>query len=530
MVRDMSLKYDKDVKVEIIGEETLVDRTVFEKLYDPLVHLVRNAFDHGIEPPEVRQQNGKPAQATITLRAYHKGHKTYLEIEDDGRGINLEAVRTKVINKGLFSAADAAKLSAERLYECLFMPGFSTATQVSELSGRGVGLDVVETQIKEIKGNVSIESVQQRGTKFLLRFPLTLTIAELLVFTLHNQTMAMAMHSVKSIVTVPIDQLISTSDLPVGLDPSIDQNAENTYFEWQGKKVPLYPRSVLLNHYPLHSNVREAIPAIPLPKLDDRVSLVIIGNADELAALRVDSILQTQELTIKPFGITVQSPDYLCGCTTLGDGSLIPVIDGKALLARSLTTPVQSTPVQIAKLPTESSSPPKHPILAMLAQKSNSQSTFHDDSTTSDEPDAFESTAHTTQTILVVDDSLTARQVLAFTLEKSGYEVLQAKDGREAVTQLKQNFDVIQAIFCDVEMPRMNGFEFLSHCQQEYGDTAPPIIMLTSRSGEKHRNLGQSLGASAYLTKPYLEQALINTLQKCINDKTKHQSTEATSV
>lgn len=475
MVRDLSAKYGKQVKMEVYGSDTLVDRTVFEKLYDPLVHLVRNAFDHGIEHPVVRSQLKKSSQATISLRAYGKSHQTYLEVSDDGCGISLERVRNKAIERGLYTTAEAAKLKPDQLYDCLFQPGFSTAAVVSELSGRGVGLDVVATQIKQLKGEIKVISTPNGGTTFVLRFPLSLNVAELMVFSVGNRTFAIAMDAVKTILSV------ATEDIAIG--------DETPFYQWQGQPVPLYSRSTLLNHYPLRGRrSRDSLPAIPLPK-DGKVPLIILGSGARTLALQIDNILQAQELTIKPFGAAIQPPAFLLGCTTLGDGSLIPVVDGQALISRHFDPRSESRP-----------GPPASPEARVAAAIPPTES----------EPPAEP------QTILVVDDSLTARQVLIFTLEKAGYQTLQAKDGRDAMEQLSQNFAEIQAVFCDVEMPRMNGFEFLSQCRQDHGEKAPPVIMLTSRSGDKHRETGKTLGASAYLTKPYLEQALLDTLTACL--------------
>ena len=225
MVRDMSTKFNKTVKMVVDGGDTLVDRTVFEKLYDPLVHLVRNAFDHGIETPGMRVRLNKPAEATISLRAYSKSHQTYLEISDDGRGISLDRVRQKAIEQGLYSTEEAAKLSSDQLYDCLFHPGFSTASAVSELSGRGVGLDVVATQLKQLKGAIKVISVPNRGTTFVLRFPLSLNVAELMVFSVGSRTFAIAMDTVKTILSV------ATEDITIG--------DETPFYRWQRQTNPL---------------------------------------------------------------------------------------------------------------------------------------------------------------------------------------------------------------------------------------------------------------------------------------------------
>jgi two-component system, chemotaxis family, sensor histidine kinase and response regulator PixL len=456
MIRDLSAQYKKQVAVKLSGTHTLMDKSVLEKLLDPMVHLVRNGFDHGIELPEVRVAQGKPAEATIEIRAYHRGNQTYIEVRDDGRGIDIETVRAKIVAQNMVSAEEAQALSRDRLYDYLFAPGFSTAAKVSELSGRGVGLDVVQEQIKTLKGSISLTSEPGKGTVFTLRLPLTLTIAKLLVFRVDSHLMAIPVDSLISIVTATADQ--------------IEIEEDKLFYCADQKRIAICPPSDFLAlHVPTRTSGEHLAP-IPLP-LEDKVPLLLIAHGHEGIAMQVDQILHEQELVIRPFGVAIKPPPHLYGCTILGDGSLVPVIDGQGLM--SGFKPIR--PIVLDHIPQIQ-----------------------------------------VPTILVVDDSLTVRQSLAFTLEKSGYRVLQARDGREGVALLQQELLEIQAVFCDVEMPRMNGFEFLSQCRQEFGAAAPPVIMLTSRGGDKHRQTAQELGASAYLTKPYLEQDLLKTLQNVL--------------
>jgi two-component system, chemotaxis family, sensor histidine kinase and response regulator PixL len=454
MVRDLSAQYQKQVVVKLSGTHTLMDKSVLEKLLDPMVHLVRNGFDHGIEMPEVRQAQKKPAQATIEIRAYHRGNQTYIEVRDDGRGVDIEVVRAKIVAQNMVSAAEAAELTRDRLYEYLFAPGFSTAAKVSELSGRGVGLDVVQEQIKNLKGTITLSSEPGKGTTFTLRLPLTLTIAKLLVFTVNSNLMAIPVDSLVSIVTASAEQ-IETED-------------GKRFYCGKGNRIPLCPQTDFLAIHAPSRTTGEQLQSIPLP-LEDKVPLLLIAHASKVVAMQVDQILHEQELVIKPFGNAVKTPSHLYGCTILGDGSLVPVLDGQGLM---------------------SGLKPISPI----------------------RPSQCSISAPHVPTILVVDDSLTVRQSMVFTLEKAGYRVLQARDGREGIAKLQQELD-IQAVFCDVEMPRMNGFEFLNQCRQEFAESAPPVIMLTSRGGDKHRQTAQELGASSYLIKPYLEQDLLKTLQ-----------------
>jgi chemotaxis family two-component system sensor histidine kinase/response regulator PixL len=465
MVRDLAGKKRKQVAVRLSGVNTLVDKAILEKLYDPLVHLVRNAFDHGIEPPETRQAQGKPSQGTIEIRAYHRGNQTYIEIRDDGQGINLEKVRQRAIALNLLPAAEAATVTKGQLFEYLFAPGFSTAAQVSDLSGRGVGLDAVRLQVRALKGSVTITSEPGEGTTFTLRLPLTLTIAKLLVFSANSNLMALPVDSLVAIITAP--------------ESEIQTLQGRQFYRWQGQMVPLYPHSQFAYYYPLARDKGDQLESTALPA--KKVPLLLVSGGSQVIALEIDQLLTEQELVIKPFGGAIAPPSYLYGCTILGDGRLVPVVDGPALVAQWLqpATPVGS----IAPTP---SSP--------MAPQSAS-------------------------TILVVDDSLTMRQTLSLTLQKKGYRVVQARDGREALDQLQQEPGV-RAVFCDIEMPQMNGFEFLSNCRRKYPSQSLPVIMLTSRSGEKHRQLAKQLGATDYLTKPYLEQELLKTLQNCLGQLT----------
>ncbi len=476
MLRDLATQHSKPVRLVQIGAATLVDKGTLAKLYDPLVHLVRNAFAHGIESPEQRLQQGKPAEGTITIRAYHRGNQTFVEVRDDGAGIDIEKIRAAVIAHSLLSASDAAVATPEELYPYLFAPSLSTAAVVSDLAGRGMGLSAVQAQVKELKGTITVTSEPGQGTKFVLRFPLTLTIAKLLIFSVDSYAMA-----------IPIDTLLAIVTAP---EADIQTLQGQQFYRYEGELVPLYPSSSFAQHYPLPRGLGEPSQAMALPK-DGKTPLLLIADGDRLMALEVDHILTEQELVIKPFSPVLTPPDYLYGCTILGDGSLVPVIDGSVLVARW-----------------------QHPHQTM-------------DQLSFGQEDQVANPARITNpaaaggveipTILVVDDSLTTRQNLTITLQKTGYHVIQAEDGREALAKLRQ-VPYIRAVFCDVEMPNMNGFEFLSHCRKHYPAAVLPVIFLTSRSSEKHRRIAQLLGVTHYLTKPYLEPVLLETLQDCLQE------------
>jgi two-component system, chemotaxis family, sensor histidine kinase and response regulator PixL len=518
MIRDMCVRYGKQVNVKLIGSDTLIDKYLSEKLLDPMVHLVRNAFDHGIEMPEDRQAAHKSTQAKIEIRAFHRGNQTYVEVKDDGRGIDGDRIRRKLVHLGWKTLEEAKKIPNHQLYDYLFAPGFSTAEQVTEVSGRGVGLDVVKEQVKLLKGSINIQSEIGKGTTFTLRFPLTMTVVDLLVFSIQNVRMA-----------VPVDSLIGIiSAAPTQIETLMGQ----AFYHDNGQSIPLYATDKLLQHYPILNNACDIFPAIPL-STEGKVSLLLITAATGTIALRVDHILQQQELTIKPFGLAIAPPDYLQGCTILGDGSVVPVLNGHALNVETKTNVPRSVILDESdsldqqlgeQEPTEQQPMSFREANQKLREElQNSQKLMQAELQAATTPEKDES-GYTqpfeprsviidAQSILVIDDSLVVRQALTFTLEQAGYRVLQARDGQDAIAQLRRDASV-RAIFCDIEMPRMNGFEFLKASRDMLGEFCPPTIMLTSRSSDKHREMARELGAINYLTKPYLEQTLLNLLEQ----------------
>ncbi|MBW4466679.1 MAG: hybrid sensor histidine kinase/response regulator [Pegethrix bostrychoides GSE-TBD4-15B] len=467
MVRDLAIAEGKQVTLDLRGSQTLVDKAILEKLYDPLVHLLRNAFDHGIESPELRQAIGKPAQGKITIQAWHRGNQTYLEVQDDGQGIDPEQIRAAVVEQGLMPTAEAETLSPQRLYDYLFSPGFSTAREVSSLSGRGMGLYAVQFQVNALKGVVTLDSKLGRGTTFTLRLPLTLMITKLLVFSIQGNLLA-----------IPVDMLEA---ITVAAQQQLQADQDQQFYRWQGRFVPIYPEALLLSY-----NYPRAMEALENQEMTSqreswqkptKFPLLLISHGEEVIALKVEQIVLEQDLMIKPFNDAVAPPIGLAGCTILADGRLAPVLDGPALIEKWLQFSQGESICSISAPPPEKLSTTSIP------------------------------------TVLVVDDSLTIRHALSTTLAKAGYPVLQAKDGWEAIAQLRLRSS-IAAVICDIEMPRMNGLEFLSRCRQQ-GMTCP-VIMLTYRSSEKYRQMAQQLGASAYLTKPYLDKELLRTLESCL--------------
>lgn len=482
ILRDLSTTYYKQVRLKLSGTSVLVDKGILEKLYDPLLHLLRNAFDHGIEAPEIRRQQGKPELGQIQIRAYHRGSQTVIEVQDDGQGLNFERIRQRLLDLDWLSVEQLAQTSKAHLTELIFEPGFSTASQVSELSGRGVGLDVVRLQLRSLKGTVTVTSSPEKGTTFTLKLPLTLTVANLLICLVGATALAFPADSIEEIVIPKIDQ--------------IQYSGSQRFLCWQEQIVPTYRLADLLDYAcPLPQISSKTLASVATPQNWQKPMLVLRFGI-QIFALEVERLVTEQELVIKSFSEAIAPPSFTYGCTILGDGSLIPVIDAALLLE-----------TVVGESPTRPSIALNNPNL----QKSSS--TFGDvqDSSIAKNP-AFVTTK--IPTILVVDDAVALRRTLALTLERAGFRVLQAPDGLEAIKQLQQS--AVELVVCDIEMPNMNGFEFLS-ARRQAPQSHIPIIMLTSRSNEKHRRLAMQLGASAYFTKPYIEQDFVKAIKDILS-------------
>jgi chemotaxis protein histidine kinase CheA/ActR/RegA family two-component response regulator len=451
-VRDLSISLGKDVDLVLEGRDTLIDKAILEELYDPLTHLVTNALMHGMEEPEVRTQVGKSAKGRIEVRAYHQGNQTLIAVSDDGRGLDAARIREKAIERGLITAEESQKMSDVELYPLIFMPGFSTASQVTEIAGRGVGLDVVQSHLTRMRGTITIDSRQGQGTTFTIRLPLTLSISRA-VLCMHNQSsVAIPLDGIEEMVEMPTDQLYTRD--------------EQTYVRWRDQELRFIPLIDLLPYYRvgLYGNER-----VPLTQ-STSASTVILRSGETYLAVQVDGFLEEQEIVIKQLRGPVQRPVGIAGATVLGNGKVLPIIDVLELIGIA-TGQTMLMPWANLPEPTASSTP---------SQK----------------------------TILIVDDSITVRELLSMTFMKVGYRVEQARDGQEAIEKLRSGLNC-DAVFCDVEMPRMDGFEFLAQVQKDRLLNHLPVAMLTSRSADKHRQTAFQLGAKGYFTKPYLEDELL---------------------
>ncbi|WP_434579145.1 chemotaxis protein CheA [Thermoanaerobacterium thermosaccharolyticum] len=303
MVRDLSRELNKKITLNMYGQDTEVDRTVIDEIGDPLVHLMRNSIDHGIETPEVRVKKGKPETGVINLKAYHEGNNVIIEVSDDGSGINFEKVKNKAYEKGMLSADEVEELSNEKLIKLLFEPGFSTSDTISDISGRGVGLDVVKNKIESLNGSIEVKTEVDKGTKFIIKLPLTLAIIQALLVMVGNEKYAFPLNSISEIVN----------------------KNKNEIHLVQGKEVVMY-RGKVIPLIRLHN-----ILDLKSNEDSDNFICVIIKKGDNLAACSVDELIGQQEIVIKPLGKYLSNVKIIAGATILGDGQVALIIDSNNL-------------------------------------------------------------------------------------------------------------------------------------------------------------------------------------------------------
>ncbi|MEM7555050.1 MAG: response regulator [Cyanobacteria bacterium P01_A01_bin.84] len=466
-VRDNAIKCGKQVELVIEGQDTLIDKMILEHLTNPLTHMLNNAIAHGIETPEKRTAKGKSPGGAIHVCALYQGNQTVISVKDDGAGIDPKKVKEKAINKGLLSKSEAKNMSDIDIYELLFEPGFSTKDQADDLAGRGVGMDVVRTEISEIRGTVSIDSTIDKGTDFTIRLPVTLSICKALSCVSERSKIAFPMDGVEDTLDVPVKNIIT------------DQDGKK-FISWRDTKLPFKPLKDLLTFNRLLS--RGSVYGGT--RDDDMVSVIVVRSANKMIALQVDQVLSEQEIVIKQFEAPAPKPFGVAGATVLGDGRIMAIADVLEILD----------------------------IFEGRTTKQNSVGLWEQNNNNINQ-EIIE--AKVDPTVLIVDDSITVRELLSLTFSKAGYRVEQARDGQEAWDKLRSGLPC-DIIFCDIEMPRCDGLELLSRIQDDENLDEIPIAMLTSRGADKHRQMAVELGASGYFTKPYLEEALLEAASRML--------------
>lgn len=463
-VRDIAHKCGKSARLIVEGRDTLIDKMLIEQLHDPLTHLINNAVTHGIETQEERIMAGKPAEGAIRLQAFYQGNQTVISVADDGAGIDPEQIRQKAIEKGLLRAEDAENLGVSQLYDFLFHAGFSTRAQADAFAGRGVGMDVVRTRLQELRGTIVIDSERGKGTTFTIRLPLTLSIAKALHCISNRARIAFPFDGVEDMFDIPKDQIVADAE-------------GNQAIQWRDMMLPVRALSDLLKYN--RTIGRSSVYAGTSD--DDMTALVILRSAGEYLAVDVDRVEGEMDIVIKQLEGPVPKPTGIAGATVLSDGQVMPIADVLELIDLSKGRTRQGAAAlweeEIIEAPPEVS--------------------------------------HSEALVLIVDDSITVRELLSMSFAKAGYRVEQARDGQEAWEKLRSGLPC-DLIFCDIEMPRMTGLELLEKLQTDDELKQLPMAMLTSRGADKHRQLAANLGAKGYFTKPYLEEALLEAANRLL--------------
>jgi len=484
-LREMCLQFGKKVRLEVSGANTLIDRNILEALNDPLMHLLRNAFDHGIEDPQTRLSHGKAEEGVIKIQAFHRGNRTFITIQDDGQGIPIEKIRAKAIAMGLDPALLRAA-SEEELVSLIFEPGFSTTEQVTSLSGRGVGMDVVRDNLKQIRGDIKLDTKAGLGTTFTISLPFTMSIVRVLIVESNDMLLAFPSDVIGEMLKLEPENVIQTGGTEM--------------LNVQGSLIPL----VVLSRWLKFRGARQPYRLETPPSISEPTVLLVEYNS-QVFGIQIDACWGEQETAVRQINSSIPLPSGFSNCIILGDGRVVPLVNVPELLHW-----IASAEAADPLMPLDSQAPDTYLTWTEFNRLLPGGAV-----PTEQQP-----------TILVIDDSINVRRFLALTLEKAGYRVEQAKDGQEAVEKLRAGLQV-NAVVCDIEMPRLDGYGFLAKVKSDPQFEHLPVTMLTSRTSAKHRQLALSLGAIAYFSKPYNEQTLLATLAQHIHDSSQLSASAA---
>jgi len=446
MVRQVSDEVGKKVELQLINIDGEMDRSVMEQMLAPLEHMIRNSIDHGIESAADRLAAGKPETGVISVGLAREAGDILLLLSDDGRGLNVEAIRHRAIEQGLIP--EDSPLGDQDVIEFIFQPGFSTSNKVTQVSGRGVGMDVVNSQVRELGGSVQVVTDPGKGTRFIVRLPFTVSVNRALMIEMGNDLYALSLSSVDGVVRVSPVELEYYYLYP------------EARLEYAGEYYEVLYLDSLLHHR-------------STPKLDmesQSVFLILVHTETRHFAIQVDGLAGSMEIVVKSLGIQLSKVPGLTGATVMGDGRVVVILDLLALLRSRLMTTSVADREEIGE--PETSSP--------------------------------------VATVMVVDDSVTVRKVTSRFLLREGFSVITARDGLEAMTLLQEHRPDLMLL--DIEMPRMDGFEVARRVKGSSELKQIPIIMITSRSGKKHRDRAFSLGVEHYMGKPYQEQELLKAM------------------
>ncbi|EAL3913212.1 response regulator [Campylobacter upsaliensis] len=450
VVRDLSRELGKQIELEITGEETELDKSIVEEIGDPIMHMIRNSCDHGVEDPATRKANGKPERGVVQLKAYNEGNHIVVEISDDGKGLDAAGLKMKALEKNLITEKEAEQMTDKEAFALIFKPGFSTAAKVTNVSGRGVGMDVVKTNIEKLNGVIEIDSELGKGSTFKLKIPLTLAIIQSLLVGTQEEFYAIPLASVLETVRVPIDNIYTI----------------------EGKNV-LRLREEVLSLVRLSDvfGVKQVLES------GDQTYVVIIGVAESKLGIIVDTLVGQEEIVIKSMGDYLQNIQGIAGATIRGDGRVTLIIDVGAMMdmAKEIKVDIKAQLESSVKKPKEQPSDYK---------------------------------------VLIVDDSKMDRTLMQKALEPLGISLLEATNGVEALNIVKSGEHEIDAMLIDIEMPRMDGYTLAGEIRKYSKYRNLPLIAVTSRTSKTDRLRGVEVGMTEYITKPYSPEYLENVVRK----------------
>ena len=453
VVRDIGRDLNKQIDLIISGEETELDKSIVEEIGDPLTHIIRNSCDHGIEDPATRKAAGKPEKGTIELKAYNEGNHIVIEIIDDGKGIDADAIRIKAVERGIISENEADTMSNKEIYSIIFRPGFSMAAKVTNISGRGVGMDVVKTNVEKLHGVIDIDSEIGKGTTLKLKIPLTLAIIQSLLVGTQEEIYAIPLANVNETVRVPVDNIYTI----------------------EGKNV-LRLRDEVLSLVRLSDlfGVKQVLES------GDQTYVVVISVAETKLGIIVDNLIGQEEIVIKSLGSYLANIDGIAGGTIRGDGRVTLIVDVGVIMdmAKEVKVDIKSS------------------MSAEATQK------------------AKESPAD--YKVLVVDDSKMDRTIISKALAPTGITLIEATNGLEALNIIKSSEHAFDAVLIDIEMPKMDGYTLAGEIRKYSKYRNLPLIAVTSRTSKSDRLRGVEVGMTEYITKPYSGEYLENVVRKNI--------------
>ncbi len=518
--RASALRQGKEVEFFVQGVETEVDRKVFDEVEGPLLHLIRNAVNHGIEMPDERERAGKPRAGRIYVLASYEGNQVVISVRDDGAGIDPERIRAKAIERGWIDRN--AELTQQEAIDLIFRPGYSTAETVTEEMGRGVGLDVVRDVVTKLRGTVEVESSVGQGTFFTMKFPISLQIARSVLVRIGQQTLAIPMAVVQQIGR---------------LDYYQRQAGQPPIIEMRGERYPLVHLASYLQ--------------LPVPRIEERSSVLLVNAGKFRVALLVDAVVSQQEIVSKPLGAHLRDVPGVAGATVLGNGQVVLILELHELLAQpiremvtlpepgqsasqqpippaaasqpSMPMPAQPSPITASQLPTGPipaawmEQQPTRPVLGNGSVSGPvpsmpSQRGFVVSPRNTGAPVGRQVVPPSAQNsyVLVVDDSPSVRRVVSNMLKANGWQVQTARDGVEALEVIARQRPAV--VLLDIEMPRMDGYELMATVRSQEQYRTLPLVVLTSRAATKHHQRAMQLGANAYIVKPYQDEDLLRTL------------------